>query len=181
MSAIMRKVINPVSIQQKIKGTIWEKWMFYWKSVIKDYKDVAIGLKEEAKQKPIKAAAITTGIAFASICAKTNPDLKSFRSKQIQSVIDLSLVPSTVANPTSLEHLKYLEKCFNADLIRHRSFGLFSLIWVDTSSDKCKNYESTCDYTNWRYINFHKQITDVGFLGIWWVISRKMLDYDINY
>ncbi|XP_044756218.1 mitochondrial import inner membrane translocase subunit Tim29 [Coccinella septempunctata] len=181
MSFIAKRVIDPAVIQQKIKGTIVEKWMFYWKSVMRDYKDVVIGLKEEAKQKPKKAVAVITGFTFLGICAKTNPDLKSFRAKHIQSVVDISLVSSTVANPTSLNHLKYLEKCFNASLIRHQSFGLFSLIWVDTSSDKCKNYESTCEYMNWRYVNFHRQVVDVGFLGIWWVISRKMLDYDINY
>lgn len=181
MSALVKRVVNPVAIQNKIKGTIIEKWMFFWKGVIKDYKDVAIGLKEEAIQKPKKAAAVVSGMTFVGICAKTNPNLKSFRSKHIQCVDDLSLVSTTVANPVSVEHLKYLERCFNTDVIRHQSFGLFSIIWQDTASDQCKNYQSTCEYLNWRYINFHRQVIDVGFLGIWWVISRKMLDYDVNY
>ncbi|KAL3277674.1 hypothetical protein HHI36_013020 [Cryptolaemus montrouzieri] len=172
---------NLSMIEQKTKGTIWEKLLVYWKSVLKDYKDVGMGLKEEAIQKPKKAVAILSGFTFLTVSAATNPNALSFRAKQIQSVVDLCLVSPNVANPTSVEHLRYLEKCYNSDLIRHRSFGIFSIIWIDTSSDKCKTYESTCDYLSWQYRHFNKQIVDVGFMGIWWVISRKMLNYDINY
>ncbi|KAK9884474.1 hypothetical protein WA026_007317 [Henosepilachna vigintioctopunctata] len=185
MSRIMRlfenRVPNIAAIEQKIKGTIWEKWLFYWKSVLRDYKDVAVGLKVEAKEKPKKAAGILTGFTFLAISAASNPNATSFRAKHIECINDLALVPQSIVNPTSITYSRYIEQCYNADLIRYRSFGLFSIIWVDTSSDKCKNYASTCEYLRWRYRYFNKQFIDIGFLGIWWVISRKMLDYDINY
>lgn len=65
--------------EEKFKGTIVEKWIKYWKNLYTDYKEVAIDLRKDAKEKPIKAIGILSTFAFLGFCAKTNPDEISFR------------------------------------------------------------------------------------------------------
>lgn len=65
-------------INGKIKGTILEKWVNYWKTVIRDYKDVGVSLKQDIKEKPLKSSLYFTGAAFVGLCIKLNPDLKRF-------------------------------------------------------------------------------------------------------
>ncbi|XP_019769948.1 mitochondrial import inner membrane translocase subunit Tim29 [Dendroctonus ponderosae] len=166
---------------EKIKGTILEKWVKYWKVVAKDYQDVALNVKQEIKQKPLKSTVFFTGSAFLGLCLHLNPDLKSFRSKYIESANNLSLVPLTLANPRSVEHLKHIERCFNRKFIRYQNLGLFSIMWVDKRSKECDSYESNCSYLKVPFWNVSSRILDVGFLNVWWIISRQMLDYDINY
>lgn len=71
-------------LNEKIKGTILEKWVKYWKLVAKDYQDVALNVKQEIKQKPLKSTVLFSGSAFLGLCLHLNPDLKRFILKQIK-------------------------------------------------------------------------------------------------
>ncbi|CAG9769486.1 unnamed protein product [Ceutorhynchus assimilis] len=166
---------------EKIKGTIVEKWVKYWKLVTKDYKEVGLSVKQEIKDKPLKTIVYFTGAALFGLCWELNPNLQSFRATYIASANDLSLVPLTLANPNSVEHLKHIEQCFNRKYIRYTNLGLLSLIWVDKFSEECDLYESNCSYLKVPFYKITGRILDVGFLNVWWIISRRMLDYDINY
>ncbi|XP_072391003.1 mitochondrial import inner membrane translocase subunit Tim29 [Diabrotica undecimpunctata] len=170
-----------VKFNNKIKGTILEKWIKYWKLLAGDYRDVALNLKTEMRQKPLKSAVYLSGLSFLAYCGTHNPDLRNFRAKYIDSANQLALVNSSVANPNSINHLKYIEKCFNANLIRFINLGVFSIVWVDEFSEDCDNYECNCSYLQVPYTRFGERILDIGFLNTWWIISRKMLDYDVNY
>ncbi|XP_023022685.2 mitochondrial import inner membrane translocase subunit Tim29 [Leptinotarsa decemlineata] len=169
------------SFNKKIKGTFFEKWIKYWKQLANDYTEVAINLKTEMRQKPIKSVTYITGLGLMGYCMSHNPDLQSFRAKYVQCSNELALVNSSIANPESLRHLKYVEQCFNANLIRYTNLGILSIIWVDEFSSECDTYESNCSYLQVPYRKLGDRIIDVGFLNIWWITSRKMLDYDINY
>lgn len=60
------------------------------------------------------------------------------------------------------------------------SIGFFSFLWVDNYSKVCGVFKSRCDYLKPRYLTFHERIMDVGFAGQWWVINKKMEEFDIN-
>ncbi|XP_018574311.1 mitochondrial import inner membrane translocase subunit Tim29 [Anoplophora glabripennis] len=174
------KIANK-KINNKIKGTIFEKWVQYWKQIAKDYSEVTVSLRHEMKEKPLKSVFYISGLGLLGCLATHNPNLQSFRARYIQCANDLALVNSSLANPDSVEHLKYIDRCFNANLIRYTNLGIASIIWVDNFSSECNTYESNCSYLKVPYRKFTDHILDVGFLNVWWVISRKMLDYDINY
>lgn len=163
------------------KGTIVEKWVKYWNVLGKDYKDVALSVRDDFKTKPVKSTLKVTGLGFLFFCGTQNPSKQSFRAKYIKCANDAALVSAELVKPDAVNHLKYIEKCYNANLIRYTSLGIFSLIWVDKYSDECSTYETNCSYMQVQYRHFFKQVIDVGFLNIWWNMSSKMLDYDINY
>ncbi|XP_060525087.1 mitochondrial import inner membrane translocase subunit Tim29 [Cylas formicarius] len=174
------KVTNQ-TFQRKVKGTIVEKWIKYWKTLARDYKEVAISVGQDIKTKPLKSAAYFSAAGLLGYCATHNPNLQSFRAKYIECANNLNLVPQTLVNKKAAEHLKYMEQCFNAGLIRYINCGIFSVIWVDKYSEGCDLYENNCPYLQVPYVGVLSRILDIGFLNIWWITSRKMLDYDINY
>lgn len=58
---------------------------------------------------------------------------------------------------------------------------MFSVVWVDKYSEECDSFERNCSYLQVPFWGIKNRILDVGFLNTWWITSRKMLDYDINY
>ncbi|CAG9859019.1 unnamed protein product [Phyllotreta striolata] len=166
---------------RKIKGTFMEKWVIYWKQLARDYSDVAVNLKTEMQRKPLKSAVYITGLSTVCYCIGHNPDMRTFRAKYVECANELALVNRSLANSVAVDHLKYIEKCYNSNLIRYANLGILSIIWVDNYSEDCDTYECKCSYLQVPYRRFTERILDVGFLNTWWVISRKMLDYDINF
>lgn len=168
-------------IDTKLKGTFLEKASTYMKLVYTDYREVVISVKNDAKEKPFKATLFYTGMAFLGYSMSHNPNEQTFRAKFIDCCNEVSTVSPNLVNSKTVEHLKYIQRCYNQNLIRHTSLGLFSIIWVDNYSNQCGTYETTCSYLKLPYRQLSSRIIDFGFLNIWWGISRKMLDYDINY
>lgn len=165
----------------KIKGTFVEKWVKYWKQLAKDYTEVALSVRQEAKEKPIKVASYVTGLGLLYYCNTHNPNLQSYRAKYLECANDIALISENLVNRETLNHIRYIDDCYNAKLIRYLNLGIASIIWVDNYSDECDVYASQCKYLKVPYSTFKDRILDVGFCNIWWIISRKMLDYDINY
>ncbi|XP_022911278.1 mitochondrial import inner membrane translocase subunit Tim29 [Onthophagus taurus] len=178
-----QKTANNVAakIDAKVKGTILEKWIAYWKNVYKDYKDVAVDVTTDLRQKPMKAFGIFTGIGLATFCAKMNPDATHFRNDYLKACNDLILVHTSLQKQVSADHLKFIEHCYNIKVLRYTNLGLFSIVWVDQFSDACKIFEAECPYLQIEYGKFYGRVIDIGFLNTWWILRSKMIDYDINY
>lgn len=173
-------IVN-TKFHSKIKGTFFEKWVKYWKQLARDYTDVALSMKQEAKDKPVKVSFYIVGLGCLYYCNTHNPNLQSFRAKYLESANNLGLINESLVNPASLQHIRYIDDCYNAKLIRHLNLGIASIIWIDNYSNECDIYESNCNYLKVPYSKFMERILDIGFCNIWWITSRKMLDYDVNY
>lgn len=165
---------------EKIKGTIVEKWVRYWKQLFLDYKDAAIDLRKDCRERPLKTVGYVSLITAMFICAKTNPDETSYRDSILQASNEVIRVHPSLQRQSSLEHLRLLEKCYSLKYIRRTSFGCFSVIWVDNHSESCKMYECTCDYLQLSYVDFFKRIIDIGFLNKWWLLEKQVEDYDVK-
>ncbi|KAJ8911020.1 hypothetical protein NQ315_016589 [Exocentrus adspersus] len=128
-------------ITKKIKGTIFEKWVQYWKQIAKDYTEVTISVKQEMKEKPFKSALYVTGIGLLGCCVTNNPNLQSFRAKYVQCANDLALVSSSVSNPVSVEHLKYVEKCFNTNELTPLRIPVVMVVLIFGVAGACRGKE----------------------------------------
>lgn len=173
------KFVN--KIEEKSKGRFYEKWINYWKTVCTDYREVVIDVKKYIKEKPIKAFTIFTTFGALYYCAKHNPDETDFRDTYVRSANRVLLVHPSCQRRESADHLKHIDIYYNHHLIRRLNFGIASVIWIDNFSDQCNTFESQCSYLKVQYSKFVDRIVDVGFLDKWWILSRKMIDYDINY
>lgn len=170
-----------VKIEDKVKGTFMEKWLKYWKGLLNDYRDVAIDVYKDVKTKPAKAAAIGSTFGIIYYCAIHNPDEKSFRDAYLRAANEVLLVNPSMQNPMTVSHLRYIEQAYNHKLIRRLNFGIGSIVWVDLYSETSDIYEAHCDYLQLSYTEFGSRILDIGFLDRWWVLSKKMIDFDVSY
>ncbi|KAL0117576.1 hypothetical protein PUN28_010408 [Cardiocondyla obscurior] len=172
------KIRSYEKIPERIKGTFLERWAKYWHGLYVDYKDVAFDVAKDCRERPVRAGLYVTRGCFYS--CRHNPDETMFREQLIQNSLKLIQVGESIRNPVSVEHIKWLEQCYNEGLIRRLNLGVLSLIWLDNYDKDCSLYKAICPYLKPRYITFHERIIDVGFLEKYWLLERKMKDYDVN-
>lgn len=168
-------------VDDKVKGTFVEKWLKYWKTVYTDYREVALEVKKDIKQKPLKALILGTTFTGLYFSAKHNPDGVSFRDAYLKAANEILLVHPSCQRKEAVEHLKNIEIYYNNHTIRRLNCGVASIMWIDDFSDECSTFEAQCSYLKLQYSKFTSRILDVGFLDNWWILSNKMIDYDINY
>ncbi|XP_027237089.1 mitochondrial import inner membrane translocase subunit Tim29 [Penaeus vannamei] len=169
-----------VRLPEKWKGGYIEKWGNYWVGVAQDYKEVAVDVVKDTYKYPVKAAFYYSLIGGTLYAFNTNPDERDFQSTLQTYMNESAMLSESIRNPEVDAHFQYLVDCYNHGLVRRLSIGLFSFLWVDNYSKVCGVFKSRCDYLKPRYLTFHERIMDIGFLGQWWVIDKKMEEFDIN-
>lgn len=172
--------IRSYEIPVRIKGTFIKRWAKYWHGLYTDYKDVAFDVAKDCRERPARAAMYIILLGGCFYSNRHNPDETLFREQLIQSSIKLIQVGEPIRNPVSVQHIKWLEQCYNEGLIRRLNLGILSLIWLDNYDRDCSLYKAVCPYLKPRYLTFHDRIIDVGFLEKWWLLEKKMKDYDVN-
>ncbi|KAK6620361.1 hypothetical protein RUM44_006762 [Polyplax serrata] len=167
-------------VPEKAKGTVVEKWIKYWEGLINDYVEVFRDTLHEGRTKPYKTAAIAAAGSFFTYAVYNNPTEQDYRDGVIYYQNLFGLVGKSVRNPGADVYLKTLEKAFNHKLIRRLSLGICCFMWIDNYDNALGIYKSQCEYLKPRYTNFHERIIDFGFLNKFWMLDRKMEDYDVN-
>ncbi|XP_011860964.1 PREDICTED: uncharacterized protein C19orf52 homolog [Vollenhovia emeryi] len=172
--------IRSYEMPERIKGTFLERGARYWHSLLMDYKDAAFDTAKDCWQHPARTAMYITLLGSCVYSNRHNPDETVFREQLVQSSMKLIQVGEPIRNPVSVQHIKWLEQCYNEGLIRRLNLGVLSLIWLDNYDRDCSLYKAVCPYLKPRYATFHERIVDVGFLEKWWLLESKMKDYDVN-
>lgn len=170
-----------VKLENKVQGTIAEKWLKYWKSVCKDYKDVAVDVYTDITTKPSKAVCLGTTLAALTYCAKHNPNEQDYRDAYLHASNQLLLVHPSLQRKESASHLSFVEKNYNINCIRRFSFIIGSIMWIDRYGPECNVYDAQCTHLQVQYSKIRSRIIDIGFLDTWWILREKMVDFDVNY
>lgn len=171
---------NNIEVPERFKGTMVEKWLAYWKGLVKDYRDVFVDVGKQAKEKPIRAAIYGAIGGSAVYSFKHNPNEADFIDQLRTYNTQMVLTAPICHNSATSEHLIFLERCYNEGIIRRLSVGIFSVLWLDNYDQAMSLYKATCKYTRPDLLTWHNRIIDVGFLDKWWKIDEKMIDYDVN-
>ncbi len=158
-----------------------EKWVSYWEQLGRDYRDVAKDSYRWMKDHKIKATIYGALGVFSWYSYKNNPDVDMFFDQLRKCDNEINQVHETQHNPVSAEHLKYLETLNNQGLLRRLSIGVVSFMWLHDHSKDSAEYKAVCKYLKPEFSTFHERIIDIGFLNKWWILEKKMLDYDLNY
>ncbi|KAF4527530.1 hypothetical protein B566_EDAN016264 [Ephemera danica] len=152
----------------------------YWKTLLQDYKEVGKDSVKEIRTRPLKAFVIFSGFVFAGCSSARNPDEKSYRDSVINYATSVLLVDEKIRNINAVNYMKYVENSHNTDILRYFSFGLFSIVYKSKHDRYSGLYEAQCSYVQTPYLQFHKQIVDIGFWNKWWILEREMKDYDVS-
>lgn len=174
--------LNPTKIKfpEKLKGTILERWADYWKNLFIDYRQMLQDLRSDVQEQPTKAFIWATGLTTLYGLVRNNPSEADFKDNLKRITNEVILVSEDCVNPKSIEHLRFLDRCYNEGVVHYRNFGIASVIYISEINYGCDIYKSQCKYLKPTFFSFPSRVVDVGMLGRWWNIYIKTTNYDVN-
>ncbi|XP_075155538.1 mitochondrial import inner membrane translocase subunit Tim29 [Haematobia irritans] len=181
VASLRTKIDNTFTLPERFKGTFVEKLTNYWKSLLTDYKDVALGVVKESIEKPKKA--LFYGVAGTTIylCGKRNPNEEDFIRQFRLATNQMILVSPSMQNPNSDAYLRRLQEDINQKRLRFLSLGILTLMWEDLyDSDDC-TYPAICEYTKVSFWAIPQHVIDIGFWNHFWRLKYELHNYDVNY
>lgn len=165
---------------ERFRGTFIERWKQYWESLVKDYCESTLGIGTYIKENPVRSSLASVIVSCAYYCACTNPDEHSYRSELLECTNSMLYISPSIRNPSTVQHLEYLEKCYNMGVVKRLNLVFFSVIWIVDFNDYLQAYKANCKYLKPSILSVHKRAVDIGFLNVWWNLKNIMVDYDIN-
>lgn len=179
-STAVAVVKSRVTFPERFKGTIIERFAVYWKNMFIDYRQMLQDLRTDMQEDPVKAFKWTTGIITAVLLARNNPTELDFKDSLKRVDNEVILVGDECRNAKAMEHLNYLDSCYNYGLIHYTSIGIASFMYVSEMNHECDLYKKHCSYLQPSYFGFPSRIVDIGVMGRWWNIFKKTANYDVN-
>merc|ERR1719483_1747087 len=88
---------------------------------------------------------------------------------------ELCQVADPIRNPASQNLQDYVSRAYNAGLLRRLNLGVCCVMWVDDYDKSLGLFAARCDYLKPGWFDIRHRVIDVGFLGSWWISSKKML------
>lgn len=165
---------------ERFRGTFLERWKQYWESLAKDYYESTVGIGTYIRENPVRSSLASVLVSCAYYCASSNPDEHSYRSELLECANSMLYISPAVRNPSAVQHLEYLEKCYNMGVVKKLNLVFFSVIWIDEFNNNIQAYKANCKYLKPSILSVHKRAVDIGFLNVWWNLKKIMVDYDIN-
>lgn len=156
------------------------KWGQPLKSIIMDYLEVSKDIMTDFKSKPVKS------VFFVSVCGtvaafiKKCPDHNSYKNEVIEYSNELGLCAEVNRNHQTTLYIDGISSIISNSCIQHLNLGVCSLIVLRPCSYKCQNYHEVCKYLQPRKWMLYHSILDVGIWDQWLVLTRKMVDFDVN-
>ena len=149
-------------------------------NIASDYKAAVTDMVQDMKQAPKKTTFYLTLLASGAMLAKTNPSQTSFEVMLSDCHHDLLLLGDPIRNRHSDAFIQMLQENYRAGTIRYTNCGLFSLMWLAGYDPAVDKFEAQSGLVKPRWVDFHKQIVDVGVLGRWHAIHKAMFEFDVN-
>lgn len=149
-------------------------------NIINDYKVVAQETIQDCRDCPVKASFYISLLSFVGVLYKTNPTEREFRQELIEDAQEMLLIGEPIRNVNTDKYLCGLLEAQRDGRLRYQSLLLFSIIYFDNLSKESDLYEARCKLIKPHWMDFHKNVVEVGILGRFLNLRKAMLDYDVN-
>ena len=168
-------------LPDKYKGGVLEKWANYWKQLGLDYRQVVVDTLAECRQRPVKAGLYLSGLSSLGWLYHTNPTFNSFEDTLLTHQSDMCTVGEAVRNTAAYNHLYNLTDLQKEQRLQQINFAFFSVIFRRDFEEQMGIYKANCEYLKPSYLEYvTDRVVDVGILGRWIILSKKMQDFDVN-
>ena len=174
------KTASAETVSTEVKLSRKQRLINYLTMVKTDYREALREVTDFAQQKPLKAGLMFSLLGFGLYANQTNPDEKSYRENFLQNCQELSQVGDPVRSEGAEKLQDYVARAYNAGLLRRLDLLVCSFIWVDNQDSAMGIFSSQCKYIQPTWADLRYRIVDVGFLGDWWISSKKMNEYDVD-
>ncbi|XP_075715123.1 mitochondrial import inner membrane translocase subunit Tim29 [Rhinoderma darwinii] len=167
------------------KPGFWErmksKKMVVWtKSLLRDYKEACKDIVVGAKERPGKATLYLSLLGGVGLCSSKAPSEDSFQCSVLEASAALLLLSPWTRSGNTDRHVQQLIGLSNQGRLRHINLLVMSLVYEAPYDPDCDLYNSQCPHLQPRMLDFSSRVMDIGFLGHWWLLKKKMKDFDIN-
>lgn len=149
-------------------------------NIINDYKVVAQETIQDCRDRPVKASFYISLLSFVGVLYKTNPTEREFRQELIEDAQEMLLIGEPIRNVNTDKYLCGLLEAQRDGRLRYQSLLLFSIIYFDNLSKESDLYEARCKLIKPHWMDFHKNVVEVGISGRFLNLRKAMLDYDVN-
>lgn len=166
-----------VGLWERLKDSRAGVWC---RSLLSDYKEACKEIVVGARDRPLKASVYMGVLGGAYACFTTKPDQSSFPAALVDHSNRLALLSPWIRNAHSDLHVQNLVKLKNQGCLRHLSLGLFSLVYSADYDPDSALYEARCSNLSVPWRDLPERVVDVGFVGRWWILEKKMEDFDVN-
>lgn len=189
MASISRvsNLLNQVSkirvpeLPERIRNGKLKSFFDFFVNSYMDYTSVGKEIIQDARNRPLKACAIGSGLFTLYIAFKTNPNETIFHDQLVTTYVEMGLVDSIVRNPSSYDHAHELTRCENERILKRINLAFFSLMFEKPVNDNCSIYAARCSYLKPSYLDYiRNRVLDIGCFNTWWILKYKTVDYDIN-
>ena len=160
--------------------TTGEYFKGFFTNLTHDYKSAVVDMVQDMQQAPKKATFYLSLLASGIILAKTSPSEADFHAMLSDCHHDLILLGEPIRNRLSDTHVRRLQGCVREGTLRYTNCGFFSLVWEAGYDQDVNKFEAQCGLVKPRWLEFHRQIVDVGVLGRWYYLTQAMVEYDVN-
>lgn len=157
------------------------KWGHPFKTILLDYVEVSKDILTGFKSNPAKAVLVLSLGSTVAALAKKCPDYSSYKNEVIEYSNELGLCAKTNRNDQTKLYIDRISSMINDCSVRHLNLGVCSLIIQRSYSCKCQNYHEVCKYLKPRKWMFYREIIDVGIWDQWLILTRTMVDFDVNH
>ncbi|XP_072298380.1 mitochondrial import inner membrane translocase subunit Tim29 [Eucyclogobius newberryi] len=156
------------------KAAVW------CRGLLSDYKEACREVVVGARDHPLKASVYMGLLGGTYACFYTKPDQSSFQSALLDRSNQLALLSPWIRNGTSDLHVQNLVTLRNQGRLRHLNLGFVSLVYNADFDPQSALYEATCSNLSVPWRELPERVLDVGFAGRWWILDKKMEDFDVN-
>lgn len=167
----------PAGRWERLKNSKAGVWC---RSLFSDYKEACREIVVGARDRPLKASVYVGLLGGAYACVAAKPDESSFQAALLDRSNQLALLSPWIRNAGSDLHVQNLVKLRNQGCLRHLSLGLFSLVYSADFDPDSALYEARCANLSVPWRELPGRVLDVGFAGRWWLLEKKMEDFDVN-
>lgn len=179
MSRVLRSVASTVQLSKEGSKKL-ESWGRPLKLIFEDYRSAIKDTLLHAKAHPFKSTAylIGTGTVLASWYQR--PDYSSYVSAVVKYSNEICQCSEPSRKPTAYKHITEIIHLNSDNYLRYVNLGVVAVVIRRNSSADVKMYNETCAHVQPHWWTVFNRIIDVGFWRKWYLLEKKMVDFDVN-
>lgn len=169
-----------VSFARRSWGRVGKLVIKPMKNAVNDYIQTFQSCVEYMKNKPYRFTAIcgATTVSIASLF--NNPDSNSYYEEVIKYSTEVSQCSQLTRNEDCYTYVTDILHKYCTSSLTMVNVGLLSAVFPSPRLNGCCTYSQQCNYLLPTYKERVVKLMDIGFWGKWWILPKKMVDYDIK-
>lgn len=179
MSRVLRSVASAVQLSREGSKKL-ESWGRPLKLIFEDYKSVTKDTLLHLKEHPFKSTVYFLGIGSALAAWSQRPDYESYTNAVIKYSNEICQCSELTRKPSAHRHITETIHLQSDSYLQYVNLGVVGIVIKRNYPAEVKIYNETCGHIQPHWWTVFSRIVDIGFWRKWYVLEKKMADFDVN-